>query len=173
MKSRIFSCVPAAALLASAQPLLAKQSGNTCAQAVSENRRKQSRPIADCAALGPAGIEPLFQTYAREIDNKVANPLLAETRMETVSAALDAVSQQKDSYFPGSYWYTDFRRGQKQGARRAQNQFSRCACWRKVERGFSCANSRFFRTFLYSNAAVQKCCAKIYLYCSQNALRRV
>jgi hypothetical protein len=98
----------------------------------------------------------LFQTYAREINEQVSNPLLAATpEWRRLSAALDSVSQQKDSYLSGLYWYTDFAQA-KAAARAAGKPIISLRLLGKLNEEYSCANSRFFRTILYSNAEVSK-----------------
>ena len=87
-------------------------------KAVSEKSSESAASVAELRALGPAGLDALFQTYANEINEQVSHPLLAATpEWRRLSAALDAVSQQKDSYLSGLYWYTDL--GQAKAAARA------------------------------------------------------
>ncbi len=144
-------------LLALAQPLFARTNPETLAlKAVSENSAESAPAIAELRAQGPAGLNALFQTHASEINEQVSNPLLAATpEWQRLSAALDAVSQQKDSYLSGLYWYTDFAQA-KAAARAAGKPILSLRLLGKLNEEYSCANSRFFRTILYSNAAVSK-----------------
>ena len=144
-------------LLVSAQTLLAKSNSETLAlKAVSENSVESAPAIAELRAQGPAGLNSLFRTYANEINEQVSNPLLAATpEWQRLGAALDAVSQQKDSYLSGLYWYTDFAEA-KAAARAAGKPILSLRLLGKLNEEYSCANSRFFRTILYSNAAVSK-----------------
>lgn len=144
-------------LLASAQPLFAKSNPETLAlKAVSESSAESAPAIAELRALGPAGLDTLFQTYAREINEQVSNPLLGTTpEWQRLSSAVDAVSQQKDSYLSGLYWYTDFAQA-KAAARAAHKPILSLRLLGKLNEEYSCANSRFFRTILYSNAAISK-----------------
>ena len=122
----------------------------------SENSAESAPAIAELRALGPSGLNTLFQTYAREIDEQVANPLLVATpAWQRLSAALDTVSQQKDSYLSGLYWYTDFAQA-KAVARAAGKPILSLRLLGKLNEEYSCANSRFFRTILYSSAQVSK-----------------
>jgi len=140
-------------LLVFTQTLYAKTGPKALAlKAVSENSAESAPAIAELRAMGPAGLKALFQTYAREINEQVANPLLATTpEWQRLSAALDGVSQQKDSYLSGLYWYTDFDQA-KAAARAAGKPILSLRLLGKLNEEFSCANSRFFRTVLYSNA---------------------
>jgi hypothetical protein len=144
-------------VLAFTQTLYAKANPEELAlKAVSENSAESAPAIAELRAMGPAGLNALFQTYAREINEQVSNPLLAATpEWQRLSAALDAVSQQKDSYLSGLYWYTDFDQA-KAAARAAGKPILSLRLLGKLSEEYSCANSRFFRTILYSNAEVSK-----------------
>jgi hypothetical protein len=143
--------------LVSAQTLFAKTKPETLAlKAISENSAESAPAIAELRALGPAGLDTLFQTYAREIDEQVSNPLLAVTpEWQRLSTALDSVSQQRDSYLSRLYWYTDFAQA-KAAARAAGKPILSLRLLGKLNEEYSCANSRFFRTILYSNAEVSK-----------------
>jgi hypothetical protein len=70
-----------------------------------------------------------------------------------ITAALDAVSQQRNSYLSGLYWYTDLEQAQRVSAQSGKPILS-LRLLGKLTDELSCANSRFFRTVLYSNAAV-------------------
>ncbi len=140
-------------LLVFTQTLYAKTGPKELAlKAISENSAESAPAIAELRALGPAGLNALFQTYAREINEQVSNPLLAATpQWQRLSAALDAVSQQRDSYLSGLYWYTDFEQA-KAAARAAGKPILSLRLLGKLSEEYSCANSRFFRTVLYSNS---------------------
>lgn len=125
-------------------------------KALSEDVSESASAIAELRALGPEGLHALFQVYEGEINRQVTNPSLAMTsEWRRMSAALDAVSQQKDSYLSGLYWYTDFDRA-KAAARAAGKPILSLRLLGKLNEEFSCANSRFFRTILYSNSEVSE-----------------
>ena len=140
-----------------AQTAFAKTNPETLAlKAVSDNSAESAPAIAELRALGPAGLNTLFQTYSSEINEQTSNPQLAATpEWQRLSAALDTVSQQKDSYLSGLYWYTDFAQA-KAAARAAGKPILSLRLLGKLNEEYSCANSRFFRTILYSNAQVSK-----------------
>jgi hypothetical protein len=144
-------------LFASAQTLLAQTpKGTLAARVISNNSAESQSAIAELRALGPAGLDGLFKTYAREINQQVTNPLLPATpEWQQLSAALDAVGQQKDSYLSGLYWYTDLDEA-KAAARASGKPILSLRLLGKLSEEYSCANSRFFRTVLYSNAEVSK-----------------
>jgi hypothetical protein len=123
-------------------------------KAVSENSAESAGAIKELRAQGPAGLEALFQTFAVEINEQISNPLVETTpQWQRLSAALDGVSQQKNSYLSGLYWYTDFSQAKK-AARAADKPILSLRLLGKLSEEYSCANSRFFRTILYSNAEV-------------------
>jgi hypothetical protein len=121
-------------------------------RAVSTDAAESAQAISELRALGPGGLNALFRVHAFEIGRQVSNPALAATpEWRRLSAALDAVSQQKNSYLSGLYWYTDFDQA-KSAARAAGKPILSLRLLGKLNEEFSCANSRFFRTTLYSNA---------------------
>jgi hypothetical protein len=122
--------------------------------AISENPAESSTAISQLRALGPAGLQTLFESYAAEINQHVVDPKLPTTSAWTrITVALDTVSQQKDSYLSGLYWYTDLKEAQKI-ARQSGKPILSLRLLGKLSEDRSCANSRFFRTILYSNFAI-------------------
>jgi len=122
--------------------------------AVSENTPASTLAIAELRALGPRGLEVLRGCYAEEIQRHIADPSLSATpEWQRIAAALDAVSQQKDSYISGLYWYTDLQTAKK-ASQASSKPILSLRLLGNLNEEFSCANSRFFRTVLYSNAEV-------------------
>ena len=110
--------------------------------------------IEELRALGPAGLEALRTQYADEINAHIANPTAAPNdQWQRITAALDAVAQQKNSYIAGLYWYTDLDAAKKASQALGKPILS-LRLLGKLTDEFSCANSRFFRTVLYSNDEV-------------------
>lgn len=140
-----------------AQPLSAKTNPEALAlKAVSENSTKAAPAIAELRAMGPTGLQALFHAHADEINEQISNPMIAASpEWQRLSAALDQVSQQKDSYLSGLYWYTDLDQA-KAAAKASGKPILSLRLLGKLSEEFSCANSRFFRTILYSNAAVSQ-----------------
>src|SRR6185369_15515045 len=85
--------------------------------AVSEDAALSAPAIEELRALGPTGLQTLMSEYAREINQHVANPTAAsDAQWQRISAALDAVAQQKNSYISGLYWYTDLENAKQASA---------------------------------------------------------
>lgn len=155
MRSRFSGSLLLLLVLVTAQTYYAKTAPETLArQATSTDAPAAARAIAELRDLGPAGLEALRQVHADEINRQVSNPLLAATpEWQRLSLALDTVSQQKDSYLSGLYWHTDLGQA-KAAARAAGKPILSLRLLGKLNEEFSCANSRFFRTILYSNEEV-------------------
>jgi hypothetical protein len=99
-------------------------------------------------------LQALFASYAAEINRHVTDPSLPATPSWTrITTALDAVSQQKNSYLSGLYWYTDLQTAQE-AAKQSGRPILSLRLLGKLNEDRSCANSRFFRTILYSNSAI-------------------
>ena len=123
-------------------------------KAVSENPSESAAAIAELRALGPAGLQTFLQANSEEIGQHIANPTLKPTsEWLRITAALDSISQQKDSYLSSLYWYTDLNEARKAAAA-ARKPILSLRLLGKLTDELSCANSRFFRTVLYSNATV-------------------
>src|SRR5262245_19444956 len=123
-------------------------------RAVSEDSSEAAAAIAELRVLGPAGLQTLLEANRTEIDRHIADPTLKSTpEWLRITTALDGVSQQKDSYLSGLYWYTDISEARK-AATAAGKPILSLRLLGKLTDELSCANSRFFRTVLYSNATV-------------------
>lgn len=110
--------------------------------------------IEELRSLGPAGLQALRAQYAEEIKAHITNPTAASNEQwQRITAALDTVAQQKNSYIAGLYWYTDLEAAKKASATSSKPILS-LRLLGKLTDEFSCANSRFFRTVLYPNAEV-------------------
>ena len=110
--------------------------------------------LEELRSRGPAGLQALMDRYADEIRAHIANPSArSDEQWQRITAELDAVAQQKNSYLAGLYWYTDLESAKKASAATGKPILS-LRLLGKLTDEFSCANSRFFRTVLYPNAEV-------------------
>jgi hypothetical protein len=146
-------------LLLLTTPIQSKASTNPEAlgrNVLSERPAEAGRAIAELRAMGPAGLNALFLLYRDQINRHVADPAAPLTpEWLRLSAALDAVSQQRNSYLSGLYWYTDLSQAEA-AARASGKPILSLRLLGNLNEEFSCANSRFFRTVLYSNTAVSQ-----------------
>jgi hypothetical protein len=140
-----------------AEPASANTSPEVFARlAVSENVSESVPAISRLRAMGPAGLRVLFDVYKDEIERHALDSSASQAatpEWQRLAAALDAVSQQRDSYTSGLYWHTDIEQA-KAEARKSGKPILSLRLLGKLTDEFSCANSRFFRTALYSNRAV-------------------
>ncbi|HKQ99225.1 MAG TPA: hypothetical protein VJT09_01050 [Pyrinomonadaceae bacterium] len=137
-------------------PTRGAERGRELAQlAVSEKTAESAAAISELRAMGPAGLQILFDTYTQEITRATSGLTLNEQEWQRLSSALDSVSQQRNSYSSGLYWYTDFDEAVK-AAKASGKPILSLRLLGKLSEEFSCANSRFFRAVLYSNASVSK-----------------
>jgi hypothetical protein len=124
--------------------------------AVSEKEAEAQPAITELRAMGPAGLKVLLETYSEEISRALAGqPPSNDAAWQRLTAALDSVSQQRNSYSSGLYWYTDLDAA-KQAAKASGKPILSLRLLGNLSEEFSCANSRFFRAVLYSNASVSK-----------------
>ena len=101
--------------------------------------------------------------YRVEINRHVADPSVAsDDQWQRITTALDTVAQQKNSYIAGLYWHTDLKEAKKVSAATNKPILS-LRLLGKLTDEFSCANSRFFRTVLYSNMEVSDYLRKNYV----------
>jgi hypothetical protein len=142
-------------LLVSIQTAFASEPAETLAsKAVSENTAESTAAMEELRSLGPAGLNTLMTRYADEIKRHIDDPLLKpDAEWQRITKALDTVSGQKNSYISGLYWYTDLNDATK-AAQESGKPILSLRLLGKLTDELSCANSRFFRTVLYSNAEV-------------------
>jgi hypothetical protein len=126
-----------------------------CIAALSEDKAEATRAIAALRAAGPSGLAALVETYQSAIDRHRQNPTKSEPMWDRLSAALDGVAAQKDAWAARLYWYTDLAAAQR-AAKESGRPILSLRLLGTLDTEFSCANSRFFRTVLYPDAAVGK-----------------
>ncbi|MGA9998313.1 MAG: hypothetical protein WBP93_23065 [Pyrinomonadaceae bacterium] len=158
MPARFFSRFVILISLCLASAALTYASPNTEAlarKAVSENSSESAQAIAELRALGPAGLRVLFEVHADEIKRHATggDADFNSPQWQRLAAALDAVSQQRNDYLSMLYWYTDFERA-KTAAKESGKPILSLRLLGNLNEELSCANSRFFRTALYSNAEI-------------------
>jgi hypothetical protein len=125
-------------------------------KAVSENVTESAAAIEELRTLGPAGLNELMKRYAVQIKKHIDDPtLMPDAEWLRITKALDAVSGQKNSYVSGLYWYTDLKEAQKV-ANQSNKPILSLRLLGRLTDELSCANSRFFRTVLYSNAEISQ-----------------
>ena len=98
--------------------------------------------VEEYRAQGPAGLRRLLTQYDASHDPKLL-PIL------------DKVAGQRGAAVSRLYWYTDLDQA-RAAATAERKPILYLRLLGKLTDEYSCANSRFFRTVLYSNATVSK-----------------
>ncbi len=124
-------------------------------QAVSENPKEAGQAITELRAMGRAGLDALFEVYGEEIKQHASGVSASSqnSSWQRIAAALDGVSQQRNSYASHLYWHTDFKQAQAE-SRQSGKPILSLRLLGNLSEEYSCANSRFFRTVLYANKTV-------------------
>jgi hypothetical protein len=123
-------------------------------QAASENQTEAAAAVNQLREMRQEGLDALFETYAAEIE-RFSKTGEATNDWKRVAAAIDAVAMQKDAYASHLFWYTNLEEA-KQAAKARNKPILSLRLLGNLNEEFSCANSRFFRSVLYSNAEVSK-----------------
>jgi hypothetical protein len=121
----------------------------TAAPPSREAPRVTAAAAGDVAALraeGPAALERLLVRYDR---------MHAEVVRDQLAATIDKVAGQRYATVSRLYWYDDLAQA-KAVARATGKPILSLRMLGRLDEDLSCANSRFFRTTLYPDAAVSK-----------------
>jgi len=120
--------------------------------AILGNEAESEEAIRKLRAGGPAGLNALLTTVAADVAEFRTKGNETE-KWRRIAAAIDAVAMQKDAYASGLYWYTDVAEARK-AAEAANKPVLTLRLLGNLNEEFSCANSRLFRSLLYSNTEI-------------------
>lgn len=132
----------------------AKSKTEFALNATSDNPIEAKEAITSLRSMGAEGLQEMFEVYEKEITQYMKTGE-QNTEWLKIAAALDAVSMQKDSYSSRLYWHTDFERA-KLEAQKSSKPILSLYLLGNLNEEYSCANSRFFRSILYSNDNISK-----------------
>ncbi len=132
--------------------------------AVSPDPDKSAAAIQSLRAAGQAGLDALFTTHAAAIKQAMVVTLMRDATGKMGAGAptpeqlrlrnaIDSVAMQRDAIASRLYWYTDLESA-KAAAVRENKPILSLRMLGKLNDDLSCANSRFFRTTLYSNEVI-------------------
>lgn len=124
--------------------------GELLRDAVDPSPELAESAIAALRLRGPEGHAALFATYANEIA-ALREGHAGDARTERLRHAIDVVSGQRDGHASGLYWYTDLHEAER-AAQETHRPILSLRLLGRLDEEMSCANSRYFRTVLYSNA---------------------
>jgi hypothetical protein len=113
-------------------------------QAASKDQATSQQAIAKLREFKNEGVDAFWKAYQKDLPN---NPQLRAT--------LDAICQQKDCDASKLYWYKDLEAA-KTASKETGKPILSLRLLGNLNDELSCANSRFFRTALYPNAAVSQ-----------------
>ena len=107
------------------------------------------------SGAGPEQLAALLSANAAEISRMKASLAAGESRPEwtRLRTAIDAAAHQRDAAWSGLYWHTNLPEALEAAKREGKPVLS-LRLLGNLDEELSCANSRFFRTVLYANAAV-------------------
>lgn len=126
------------------------------ARAISEDAPVAAAATSELRALGPAGLEALLSAHADAIQlHKEGSLPATDPAWRRISTAVDRVARQRDAWASGLYWHTDLEQA-KAAARASGKPILSLRLLGNLDDDLSCANSRFFRTLLYSNETIAR-----------------
>ena len=106
---------------------------------------------------GPGRLAALLSSRRSEIEQMKIGLAAGESRPEwtRLRASLDAAAHQRDAAWSGLYWPTSLPEALAAAKREGKPVLS-LRLLGNLDEELSCANSRFFRTALYANAAISE-----------------
>lgn len=123
-------------------------------QAISEDVIESQSAIRSLREMNQEGLDALFEVYSSEIKN-YTNTEQKTALWQKISNAIDSVAMQKDAYSSKLFWFTDLQKAEAE-AQKTNKPILSLRLLGNLNEEYSCANSRFFRSTLYSNAEISK-----------------
>jgi hypothetical protein len=121
-------------------------------RAISKNKVDSANAIKLLRRLNRKGLEILFEVYSNEINDYSKTGKKTDSWLR-IAKAIDLVAMQKDAYSSRLYWHVDFEKALAKS--RSQNKpILSLRLLGNLNEEFTCANSRFFRSILYSNERI-------------------
>lgn len=122
--------------------------------AVGDDAPRAEQAIAALRAEGPAGLARLLEAHNDAVHALNTDPLASSNAAsERLRHAIDVVSGQRDGHASGLYFYDDLPRALAEARARHVPVLSLRLLGR-LDEELSCANSRYFRTIVYSDESV-------------------
>lgn len=123
-------------------------------QAVEPDAARADAAITALRASGRAGLAALQREHAAAIAALRDAPVVPSSpEVERLRSAIDRVSGQRDGHASGLFFHTDLQAALAEARRRHLPVLSFRMLGR-LDEELSCANSRYFRTIVYSDPAV-------------------
>lgn len=124
-------------------------------RAVSSDEHERNAAIAALRARGEAGLAIFAAAHREQVEAlRRTAPSQWSDRAIRVKSALDGIAAQRDAEHSLLYWHTDLTEAKLEAERTGRLVLSLRLLGALTEE-LSCANSRYFRTLLYPDSAVQ------------------
>ncbi len=123
-------------------------------KAISQNKNEAQIAIITLRNMNQRGLNALFDVYSSEIENYRRTGERSQS-WDRIASAIDSVSMQKDGYSSRLFWHTDLEQAKIKAKARNKPILS-LRLLGNLNEEFSCANSRFFRSILYSDQKISK-----------------
>jgi len=151
----LFASLVVPTLLTAAVVSRATQSERLALDAVAANEAAAAKAQDALRALGPPGLEDLLKTHGWTLAAMRSLPpdVPFTPEQHRLARAVDRVARQKDGWMAGLYWHTRLEDALAE-AEATHKAVLSLQMLGNLDEDFSCANSRFFRTLLYSNPTV-------------------
>lgn len=125
-------------------------------RAISSDPEVAAAAIRELRAQGAAGLRQFARRYGRDLDLlRTTEPSTWTVSLRRLKAALERIAGQKDAETAGLFWYTDLSAALDE-ARRSKRPVVSLRMLGKLTDELSCANSRYFRTLLYSDPSISQ-----------------
>ncbi len=128
---------------------------------ISVDKKVSSNAIVELRKLNQQGLDILLGNFANQTKAFEATGENNE-KWKQISDAIDSVSMQKDAFASKLYWFTDLDLA-KLEAKKQNKPILSLRLLGNLNEEFSCANSRFFRSILYSNSEISSFLRKNYI----------
>jgi hypothetical protein len=127
-------------------------------EAASPNPQVAASAREGLREAGPRGLALLLQTHQAAV-NRFKSPgfrwAAAPPEDQRIRDAIDAVAMQRDAYASGLYWHTDWNQA-LEAARKTGKPVLSLRLLGRLNEEMSCANSRFFRVYLYPDPQIAR-----------------
>lgn len=135
-------------------PAAADSNKQLIEQATSNDAAARSTAVKKLRSQGQPGLDSIFLEFREEIEKfSVEGEVTDEwTRITDV---LDSVSMQKDAFSSQLFWLTDLEAAKLESKRSGKPIIS-LRLLGNLNEEYSCANSRFFRSILYTDPSIAK-----------------
>ncbi len=132
--------------------LAATELQKSARDAVSGDKNASTAAIRTLRSHKQEGLNALFAEYSAEI-NQIRSGHTPVKNWTNISDAIDSVAMQKDAYSSRLYWHTDLEEALREAKASGKPMLS-LRLLGNLNEEFSCANSRFFRSVLYSDPSI-------------------